>query len=293
MKNSIDNPMRRRVLEAGVGIAALGPHVPAAMAADASRARALAMSVQLVRNATVKLRIGERTLLIDPYLAAKNEGYSYAGTTRSPLVALPMPVNELLAEVDAVFVSHLHSDHFDQAAREVLPRSLPMLCPAPLAPRLRQFGFERVTGIGGGIDWLGVRLDITGGRHGPDAVLAEMGDVNGLIVRASGAPPLYWVGDSIWCAPVRQAIDDFAPDTIVVHACGAAWEGKSPLVMDAQHVEAVLRHNVMANVIATHMDCVDHATVSRADLVQHFTSMPSLAARLRIPTDGEVVRLSS
>ncbi len=290
---SIENPTRRRLLEAGLGIAALGSQAPAAISADTSRTGPALMSLQLIRNATVKLGIGSRTLLIDPYLAAKNEGVSYAGKLRSPLVSLPMPVDELLADVDAVFVSHLHSDHFDAAARQVLPRSMPILCPAALATRLRQFGFERVTEIGDSIDWLGVRLDLTDGRHGPDSVLADMGPVNGLVVRASGTPPLYWVGDSMWCGPVRETIDRFAPATIVVHACGANWEGKGPLVMDASHVESVLRHSSTADVIATHMDCVDHATVSRTDLARHFASLQGLASRLRVPADGDILRVSA
>jgi L-ascorbate metabolism protein UlaG (beta-lactamase superfamily) len=281
--------MRRRLLEAGASIAALSPGIAMAMDLDALPVREQAVSIQLVRNATVKLRIGGRTLLIDPYLSAKNEGYSYAGRERSPLVELPIPAVEVLSGVDAVFVSHLHSDHFDEAARRALPRKTPMLCPTMLAPRLRQFGFDNVTPIAGSIDWLGVRLDITDGRHGPDSVLADMGAVNGLVVRAAGMPPLYWVGDSIWCPQVRDVIDRFVPSTIVVHACGAAWEGKGPLVMDAEQVEAVLRHSATATVIATHMDCVDHATVSRVDLRKYFSSRRSLAARLQIPADGALL----
>jgi L-ascorbate metabolism protein UlaG (beta-lactamase superfamily) len=44
-----------------------------------------------------------------------------------------VPVGELLRGVDAVFVSHLHSDHFDAAAQQLLPKDLPILCPAPIA----------------------------------------------------------------------------------------------------------------------------------------------------------------
>jgi L-ascorbate metabolism protein UlaG (beta-lactamase superfamily) len=287
------NRMRRRLLEAGASVAALGPGISVAADLDALSAREQTVSIQLVRNATVKIRVGGRTLLIDPYLSPKNEGYSYAGRERSPLVELPIPAVELLAGIDAVFVSHLHSDHFDEAARRALPRSTPMLCPAALAPRLRQFGFDNVMPIADGIDWLGMRLDITDGRHGPDSVLADMGTVNGLVVRAAGMLPLYWVGDSIWCPPVRDVIDRFAPGTIVVHACGATWEGKGPLVMDAGQVEAILRYSATATVIATHMDCVDHATVSRVDLRKYFASRRSLAARLQIPDDGAVLGVAT
>lgn len=249
------------------------------------------MQLQLIRSATVRIRAAGRVLLIDPYLADVHAGFSYAGRLRSPLVPLPMPVDDLLRDVDAVFVSHLHSDHFDAAARAVLPRTMPMLCPAALEPRLREFGFERVTPIGDRLQWFDFELVLTGGRHGPDDIVAAMGPVNGLVIRVQGAPVLYWIGDSIWCDDVRAAIDTYQPAFIVAHACGATAQGKGPLVMDEAHVEALLRHAADARVIATHMDCVDHATVSRADLLRHFAPLPDLRARLAIPADGDVLTL--
>lgn len=248
-----------------------------------------AIHLQLVRSATLKIRAGGATLLVDPYLAEQGQGRSYAGVRTSPLVGLPMPVAELLAGVDAVFVSHLHSDHFDDAAKALLPRSLPLLCPAALAAPLRGFGFTAVTAIERELDWRGWRLVLTGGRHGPDEILEALGDVNGFVLQRRGAPTLYWVGDSIWCEPVREALEQHAPDVIVAHACGAALRGVGPLVMDEVQVEALLRAAPRATVVATHLDTVDHATVSRAQLVAHFAQQPLLARRLRIPADGETV----
>ena len=269
--------------------------IPDALGADAMQAQSAAtpMALQLLRNATVKLYLGSRTLLVDPYLAAQNEGFSYAGKLRSPLVPLPLSIDEIVADVDAVFVSHLHSDHFDAAAKQLLPRDLPILCPAALQAKLGGFGFTNVTGIDDELDWFGIQLAITPGRHGPDSVYADMGNVNGLVVRAPGAPTLYWVGDSIWCAEVRQTIDRFQPQHIVVHACGATWEGRGPLVMDEAQVEQLMRHAGGATTIATHMDCVDHATVSRRDLARHFAALPDLASRLHIPADGQVLALAA
>ncbi|MEZ0471766.1 MBL fold metallo-hydrolase [Luteimonas salinilitoris] len=249
------------------------------------------IALHLIRNATLKLRFGGCTLLVDPYLVAQHEGKTYGGRLRSPLAPLPMPVADILNDVDAVFVSHLHSDHFDEAAKRLLPRELPVLCAAPIADGIRASGFAHVTVIDGGLHWSGTALELTGGRHGPDEVLAEMGAVHGFIATCPDAPTLYWVGDSIWCPEVRAAIGRHRPNYIVVHACGAAWKGVGPLVMDAHHVEALLRHAPWATVVATHMDCVDHATVSRVQLAQHFRSLPALRRRLRIPADGETLVL--
>lgn len=249
------------------------------------------LHLQLIRSATLKISAAGSTLLVDPYLAPKAGGRSYAGTLTSPLVDLPLPLDELLADVDAVFVSHLHSDHFDDKARQVLRKDLPLLCPAAIAEPLRAMGFTDVTPIEQHQVWRGWSLTLTGGRHGPDEILEALGDVHGFVLQMPGAATLYWVGDSIWCEPVRDALDRFAPDVVVAHACGATMRGIGPLVMDEAHIEALLRAAPHCTVIATHLDTVDHATVSRAQLAQHFEKLPELAARLRIPADGDTLSL--
>ena len=97
--------------------------------------------------------------------------------------------------------------------------------------------------------------------------------------------------DSIWCPEVERTLAEARPRWVVVHACGADWMGHGPIVMDAAMVEAVLRAAPQARVIATHMDAVDHATVSRAQLRAHMDAQPALAHRLRIPADGERIAL--
>ena len=246
---------------------------------------------QLIRSATVKLRLGGFTLLVDPYLAARGAGRSYAGKQVSPLVELPFDLETVLADVDAVFVSHLHSDHFDDAARERLPRDMPLLCPQSIQTALRDHGFTDVTGIVHEYARPGLQLVITPGRHGPDSVLEEMGPVNGFVAAVPGVQPLYWVGDSIWCPEVEAVVRRYRPGTVVAHACGADWDGLGPLVMDAAMVESLLRAATGSRVIATHMDCVDHATVSRADLRAHFNALPQLRERLVVPADGEVLAI--
>jgi L-ascorbate metabolism protein UlaG (beta-lactamase superfamily) len=248
-------------------------------------------SLQLIRNATLKLRIGQRTLLVDPYLAGQHAGRSYAGILRSPLVPLPLRLEEILEGVDAVFVSHLHSDHFDEVAQSVLPKTMPILCPEAIAPSIRAAGFHSVVGITDRLAWLGLTLHLTAGKHGPAAVLPDMGTVHGFVLTGPGLATLYWVGDSIWCPEVRAVVDHFAPATTVVHACGATWKGLGPLVMDEAQVEALLNHHPSGRVVATHLDCVDHATVSRASLIRHMSTFPALMPRLLVPADGERLQL--
>ena len=58
----------------------------------------------------------------------------------NPLVELPFPAEEVVRGIDGCIVTHLHGDHFDDAAAELLPRDLPLLTQpesAAVAPRAR------------------------------------------------------------------------------------------------------------------------------------------------------------
>ena len=81
-----------------------------------------------IRNATLRLDYGGQRFLIDPMLADQGAFPGFAGTmhseTANPTVPLPVPLEQLF-DVDAVLVTHTHPDHWDEAARTLLPRTYP------------------------------------------------------------------------------------------------------------------------------------------------------------------------
>jgi L-ascorbate metabolism protein UlaG (beta-lactamase superfamily) len=245
------------------------------------------MRIQLVRNATVRLSFGSQTFLIDPWFAKKGQGKSYTGQASSPLVDLPMSVAEIMEGADAVVVSHLHSDHFDEAARAALDRDIPIYCHLRFAEEIRAFGFSNVTPLTQSTVIDGISVRVTEGRHGPDEILGVMGPVSGFVFRVPNEPVFYWAGDTILCDEVRDVIKAERPDVIVVHACGAIWDGIEPLVMDAEMTLETLRISEPAMVVATHLDAVDHATVSRRELKEAAGVVTWAKDRLLIPEDGE------
>ncbi len=87
------------------------------------------LSLQHIRNATIKLTSGDTTFLIDPMFAEVGAYEGFPGTYRSwlrnPLTPLPMPVKDILEDVDAVILTHTHLDHWDKAAQEALPKDIP------------------------------------------------------------------------------------------------------------------------------------------------------------------------
>ena len=247
------------------------------------------MQIQLVRNATLRLSLGGVTFLIDPWLAAKGQGESYAGQESSPLVDLPMPIAEIIDGVDAVIVSHLHSDHFDEVAQQTLPKAIPLLCHPRDAEAIRATGFLDVRPIEAGFEFAAVSIATMDGQHGPEEVLEDMGEVTGFVFRTAGEPVLYWAGDTILYPAVERVIAEEQPEVIVVHACGAMWIGQGPIVMDAEMALQTARLSGTAKVVTTHLEAVDHGVIDRAALKAAAAADPVVGARIKIPADGETL----
>ena len=247
------------------------------------------MQIQLIRSATLIVEMAGTRLLIDPWLAEKGQGRSYSGRAQSPLVALPLPVEDIIGGIDAVLISHLHSDHFDDVAQRILPKQMPILCHGRDADAIRAMGFVDVRAVGEGLEVGPVHIRTTDGQHGPPEVLADMGEVSGFLLTAIDEPLLYWAGDTILCPPVEAVLSEERPDVIVVHGCGALWGGKGPLVMDAEMVLDTVRLSGDGTVIVTHLDAVDHATVSRADIPRLAAAGVIGSDRLLIPEDGDIL----
>jgi L-ascorbate metabolism protein UlaG (beta-lactamase superfamily) len=251
------------------------------------------MKIQLIRNATLRLHYAGRGILIDPYFAPKFSRPSYAGRSPNPLVDLPCSPDEVLAGVELIIVSHLHSDHFDPEAQRLIPKAWPIICQPGDEVTIRGRGFQQVTPLTDSLQWQGIRISRVPGQHGEGEVLAEMGPVSGFVFQTPNEPTIYWVGDTIWYEGVQATIEKFRPHIIITHSCGAIWNGSGPIVMDAAQTVAVCRAAPASTVVATHMDALDHAQVSRADLRIYAEAAGISDRQLLIPADGDALGWNS
>ena len=85
------------------------------------------MKFQQIRSATAIVTFGGSRFLIDPWLAPKDSCPPIPGSAnpglRCPIHELPMPLEDIL-KVDAVIATHLHFDHFDETAMQVIPKKV-------------------------------------------------------------------------------------------------------------------------------------------------------------------------
>jgi L-ascorbate metabolism protein UlaG (beta-lactamase superfamily) len=247
-------------------------------------------AIRLLRNATLLVRYQGRLLLVDPMLAKEGSTPPIENTPtedRNPLV--PLPTFDL-ANVDAVFVTHTHRDHFDEAAMETLASDLPLFCQPPDENAIADAGFTDVRPVEDAVEWEGIQITRTDGRHGHDDLADEMGPVSGFVFETESAPTVYVAGDTRWCAALCNAFAAHDPDAIVVNAGGARFTEGKAITMTAADVERVCRARPDADVIAVHMDAINHCLESRADLEQALTEA-GVISQVSIPEDGEWVTL--
>ena len=88
------------------------------------------MIFQQIRSATSIISYANKRFLIDPMLAPQGTypavPYTVSTGKGNPDCELPCPVENLF-DIDAVIVTHMHFDHFDEVAAKLLHKHLHLL----------------------------------------------------------------------------------------------------------------------------------------------------------------------
>jgi L-ascorbate metabolism protein UlaG (beta-lactamase superfamily) len=247
------------------------------------------MRLRLVRHATLFVEYNNHTLIVDPMLddaEARPPIQNSPNPRNNPLVALPIPAKELVQGVEAVLVTHTHSDHWDGTAARLLEKDLPLFGQSEDEAKFRGEGFRDVRTIRGQVVWNGIEITRTSGQHGTGEIGKAMAPVSGFVLRAASEATLYIAGDTIWCGDVEGALREYEPAVVVVNAGAAQFLEGDPITMTADDVIATCQAAPHARVVAVHMEAINHCLLTRANLAFQLE-----AARVgaMIPEDGEWV----
>lgn len=248
------------------------------------------MKIQLIRNATIRIHYGGKLFLIDPDLGDKHGRDPLAGQSRNPTVDLPISASKVIDGIEMVLVSHLHQDHFDAAAQEMLQKDLPLFCQPEDETKIKEFGFDNVRPVDQSIDWEGITITRTPAQHGSGVWAERLAPVTGFVFRAKDEPTIYWAGDTIYYSPVKAMIDEVQPEIIVTHSGGAQLGDSGPIIMDIEQTLSVCEDATAAKVVAVHLEALDHCLVTRTELAAAAQDA-GLINRLIIPGDGETIAL--
>ncbi|WP_197922666.1 MBL fold metallo-hydrolase [Thiosulfatihalobacter marinus] len=274
------------------------------------------MKIRQIRNATLRLDYAGTKFLIDPWLAPKDTYSGFTGTTndhlRNPTSPLVVPMEEIV-NVSAVLLTHVHPDHWDRTAAENIAADTPFFVQhfgdkalvsdaAALVLDAEGIRVDKIEGktfgdvrvLTGNPEFNGVKMKKVPGQHGSDEALQAAYDllqeVTGIVFSDPDEKTVYLAGDTIWNEYVEANIAEYKPDVIIVNAGNAQIPGLGSIIMSPEDVAKVCAAAPNAVIIASHMESVNHAMTTRADLKAYLAEQ-GLSDRVLIPEDGETLDL--
>ena len=259
---------------------------------------------QHIRNCTAKITYSGLNILVDPFFTPKGyyPGLEFCATleekkTRLPLVDLPIKIEDILKDLEAIIVTHTHMDHWDEYTAKLIPKFIPIFVQNAGDKKLIESqGFTDIRVLGINTPFKGIKITKTLGQHGSDEILAIpkfaefFGDSMGFVLTAPGQKTVYFAGDTIWHEYVEIAINKFKPDLIVLNAADSRYEGLiGSAIMGPNDVKKCYELCKTAKIIPVHMNNFCHCLYT-IEKMKKFVETNNLQDRVIVPNDGETFK---
>ncbi|MGL5058160.1 MAG: MBL fold metallo-hydrolase, partial [Fusobacteriaceae bacterium] len=189
--------------------------------------------IQLLRNATMRIKYNGKTILTDPLLAPKNSYVGFLPENSNKLVSptsdLAVSCEKAIEDIDAILVSHTHipdsgklnfgySNHFDQKSIDIIDKKTLLLVQKFDSKGLKALGFNNIKIINKIFSWEGITFERFNLLHTSILDLKSfVGDVSGYVLKADNEPTILWAGDTLLTEEVKTKITEINPDIIIIH----------------------------------------------------------------------------
>lgn len=251
------------------------------------------MNIQLIRNATMVIDYAGKKMLVDPMFSNKGELASGPipakdwNWKRNPLYDLPISVEEIIKDIDFVFLTHLHFDHWDKAAENALPKNIKIFVQDENDKKaISKSGFTNLEILGEDSNFEGVKLSRTKAQHGKGFILKLAGQVCGMVLQHPTQETLYIAADTVWYEEVEKTINAYKPEVIIVNGGDNRFIIGDQLIMNKQDIYRTHQAAPKSKIVVIHMEGVYHNTLSRKEL-KEFVDQKSISNSIIIPEDGE------
>ena len=259
------------------------------------------MQFEQIRNATIVLEYADKKFLVDPWLAPQesNGTFKELGMEKEvicaahnelamPICSLPKSVAEILNGVDYYIITHIHPDHIDMYPDGTVGKDLNHNTPIFVqnkddAEVLKKSGFTDVQVMTENTQIGEITLIKTPALHGTKV---PCGEASGFILNHKDEKSVYVAGDTIGYDDVENTLKISNPDVIVLNTCAATFKTFGRLIMDDNDIVNVYKTCPKATIIASHMDNVAHATLTRKTLKEKLLQY-GIANKILTPEDGE------
>lgn len=250
------------------------------------------MKINQIRNATLVVEYAGKKILVDPMLADKGTLPAFIPSKtwsfkKNPLNDLPISKEEIIKDVDFVFLSHLHYDHWDKEAVAVLPKEIKIFVQNQADKSIiEKSGFKNVEILTENSSFGDIQLSKTKAQHGKGYILKIAGLVCGLVLKHPAEKTLYIAADTVWYKGVQEAIDQHKPEVVVLNGGDNQFAFGGQVIMNKEDIFEVHKVIPLSTLVISHMEGVNHNTLSRKELKQYLATK-NISGRILIPDDGE------
>jgi L-ascorbate metabolism protein UlaG (beta-lactamase superfamily) len=251
-------------------------------------------------NATMLLQIGAFTVLTDPSFVPRGTRVYLGYGLRTRRLTDPALQPADLPPLDAVVLSHLHGDHWDDIATDGLDKATPVLTTHEAARTLGGWGFGEAADLRPwqtheltrGTDTL--RVTAVPGVHGPGPLARLLPPVMGSVLELVRGGEVTWrgyvSGDTLRRPFLAEVLERCGPlDVLVPHLGGTRALGLTVTMDAAQGADLVemLRPPVT---VPVHYDDYDRFASTLGDFVTELQRR-GLPGELRAAVRGETTSL--
>lgn len=249
------------------------------------------MKLQFIRQSTLILNYAGKKFLVDPFLAEKHRYPAIPGAhsnEANPTVNLPLSVEQIIKDIDAVVVTHTHIDHWDEVAINAIAKNTPILALSDsIAEEIKGQGFTDITVVTNN-SFADIELIRTGGKHGHGELAKMLGEVWGLVFTHPKEKSIYITGDTVLTSEVEEVLLNTKPDVVVVAGGANQLLEGGPVVMDKDDIFKTNQILPTATIVSTHMEATNHAFLSRKELTDAIKEK-NLTETILVPEDGDIL----
>ena len=255
------------------------------------------LRIHHIRNATMIFETENDVVLIDPMLGGRGILPTFTffrhKARKNPTVPLPENIDGILEKVTHCLITHLHPDHLDNRGVKFLAeRNIPVICSVMDEKALKKRGLHVVQSLEYWEEqsFLDGTIQSIPAKHGYDFVSKLMGNVSGFYIKRPNQKSIYLSSDTIYTEAVDKVLSDYKPDISVLASGAAQFDLFKPLIMNEEDILKFVK-NAPGNVIANHMESVNHCPMTRQKLKTMLTDQ-QLIHKVLIPEDGEVMEIA-
>lgn len=256
--------------------------------------------VQLIRNATVKLTISNKTILIDPILGAKgeNDPIPFSNEIRNPTANLPISIEDVIENIDAILLTHNHPDHLDSMAISVLPKDIPFFCQPSDFEALQKQGFNNLTPVNSEVIWEGVSISRYGASHHIGATgEPPFGESSSFNVKFNDNS-IFITGDAILDEKLTSSLKKTNPSLVIANTGECQFTKENPVLhpgqlmtLSKEELKKVSLLMPKAKIIAVHLESINHCSLTKDEL-KNFIRTNDLTNKILVPDNIETINIA-